>query len=152
MRGFLGAKRYEPLDLGDPTVDIIVTLDLPRPLELINSGPNSAKTPCYLPTIYSKIRVLFHPPAVSRYSAFCKVSDVFFVSAHFFFFFFCSPLSSPRASFFFVFVLILVFVLLFLYNRLLVGRCGDVPHHVKVVRGDDPKCCRPVELPQASQL
>ena len=29
---------------------------------------------------------------------------------------------------------------------------ADVPHQVKVVRGDDPKCCRPVELPQASQL
>ena len=51
----MGAKRYEPLDLGDLTVEIVVTLVLPRPLELINSGPNSAETLCYLSTIYSEI-------------------------------------------------------------------------------------------------
>ena len=47
MRGFLGAKRCGPLDLGDLMVEIVATLRLLRSLAPINSGPNSAEILCY---------------------------------------------------------------------------------------------------------
>jgi len=56
MRGFLGAKRWESLDLKDLTVEIVVTHRLPRPLEAINSGSNNVEILCYLSDICSKTR------------------------------------------------------------------------------------------------
>ena len=47
MRGLLGAKRCESLDLGDLTVVIVATLRLPRSLAFINSGSNNAEILCY---------------------------------------------------------------------------------------------------------
>ena len=64
----LGVKRWESLDLGDLTVEIVVMLRLPRSLEAINSGPNSAKTLCYLSAICSETRVFSRPIVVFRLS------------------------------------------------------------------------------------
>ena len=81
MRGFSGAKRCEPLDLGDLTVEIVATFHLLRSLWLINSGPNSAEVLWYLSTNCYDIRVFPRSPTVSRFLSLCKVSDVYPVSA-----------------------------------------------------------------------
>jgi len=48
MRGFSGTGRCGPLDLGDLTVEIILTFRIPRSLDPINSGPNSVEVLCFL--------------------------------------------------------------------------------------------------------
>jgi len=134
MKGFLDAKHWEPLDLGDLIVEILVMLRLLRPLEAINSSPNSVEILCYLFFIFAlrpECSLVFL--LCFSISTFYKVSDVFFVSTYFFFF--RSPFSFSYAPFFFVFIS--VSVLRFLYDRFLSVGAVHVSHPVEVVRGDD---------------
>ena len=64
--GLLSAKRWEPLDLKDLMVEIVVTLRLPRPLEVINSRPKSAEILCYLSNICSETRAFSRLHTVFR--------------------------------------------------------------------------------------
>ena len=79
MRGFLGGRRCGPLDLKDLTIEIVLTFRVPRSLGPINSGPNNAKTLCFLCVscliterylaLCSDNRVTYRPPDFPQSSA-----------------------------------------------------------------------------------